>query len=146
MAPRHLTMASRRAQEAPRWTKMVQRWPKEAPRWLQRSPRWALRLAKKTSRWPKDGSKRDHKGQNGCQHGLGKQNLHFSKHCVFPFVFSIKMASHGVKMAPFGALKLLVLDHFDFKELYGGICWLKIVHIGSFWGDLGLSWSALGLT
>ena len=49
-------------------------------------------------------------------------------------------------MAPFGALKSLMLDHFGFKALYGGICWLKLSHVDSSWVDLGLSWSALGLT
>ena len=47
-------------------------------------------------------------------------------------------------MAPFGALKSFMLDHFGFKALYGGICWLKLSHVDSSWVDLGLSWSALG--
>ena len=42
--------------------------------------------------------------------------------------------------------KALMMDHFVFKELHGGICGLKLVHVGSLWGDLGLSWGTLGLT
>ena len=52
-----------------------------------KDPKMALRWAKETSRWPRDGPKRDHKGQNGCQNGLGKQNLQFPKNTIFPCVF-----------------------------------------------------------
>ena len=47
-------------------------------------------------------------------------------------------------MAPFGALKSFMLDHFCFRELFGGICWLKLDHVDSSWVDLGLSGGNIG--
>ena len=50
----------------------------------------------------------------------------------------MKMTSVGVNMATFGALKLVMSDHFGFGELDGAICWLKLGHGDSSGIDLGL--------
>ena len=48
------------------------------------------------------------------------------------------MASDGVHMAPFGALKSLMLDHFGFRNSmvgYVGSSWAMLTHLESILGS-----------
>ena len=130
-------------QMPPRWSKRAQRCAKMVPRDLRMDPRWT----KLTLRWTKDGSKRDHKGQNGTPNAFKMQNWNFQKNIDFPYDFQRKChpwESKCYHLELWSRSCWIILDSGSSLVGYVGSSWAMLTHLGSILGSLEESWGHLG--